>query len=95
MTYVEPFEGSSSSKSFIVKHCHMFQTNEPRKLSQTGTDSDAGWSPPSVPLHPTINEDNSSRYYKPQCKFLVDWQELPLPPQSLQLQSFFCESYVA
>jgi solute carrier family 4 anion exchanger 2 len=37
------------------------EANESRKLSQTGTDSDTGWSSPPMPLHPTINEDNSTR----------------------------------
>ncbi|KAJ9594411.1 hypothetical protein L9F63_014169, partial [Diploptera punctata] len=41
--------------------CHfpILAANEARKLSNTGTDSDTGWSSPPLPLHPTINEDNS------------------------------------
>lgn len=54
-----------------AQYHHLFQANESRKLSQTGTDSDTGWSSPPMPLHPTINEDNSTRYLRTQC-CLVD-----------------------
>ncbi|XP_069684208.1 band 3 anion transport protein-like isoform X3 [Periplaneta americana] len=47
------------SESESIEGGTSIETNEPRKLSQTGTDSDTGWSPPPLPLHPTINEDNS------------------------------------
>ncbi|XP_021924578.1 anion exchange protein 2 [Zootermopsis nevadensis] len=47
------------SESESIEGGTSIEANESRKLSQTGTDSDTGWSPPPMPLHPIINEDNS------------------------------------
>lgn len=49
------------SESESIEGGASIEANESRKLSQTGTDSDTGWSSPPMPLHPTINEDNSTR----------------------------------